>query len=57
MEDQSECVVFFEKKGLAPVMVTITVHFSYKYIKVINRLTSDPHTKKKGGDYAITRAP
>ena len=55
MEDQSECVVFFEKKGLAPVMVTITVHFSYKYIKVINRLTSDPPLEKKEG--ALPVAP
>ena len=53
MEDQSERVVFFErkirKKGALPVVITITVKYSHKYMKVINRLTSDPPPGKKGG--------
>ena len=53
MEDQSERVVFFEgkirKKGAVPVVINITIKYSYKYMKLINRLTSDPPPEKKGG--------
>ena len=58
MEDQSERVVFFEgkirKKGAVPVVINITIKYSYKYMKVINRLTSDPPPEKKG---ALPLAP
>ena len=40
-----------DKKGIAPVYITITIH--YKYIKLINRLTLDPHPEKIG---ALSRA-
>ena len=51
LEDQSERVVFFEvkireKKGGYNYYPTILV---YKYMKVINRLTSDPPPEKNRG--------
>ena len=45
-----------KKKGVVPVVITITLQYSYKYMKVINRLTSDPPPGKKR-EHALPLAP